>query len=464
MNTANFISGLLNAAGLKERLVEHGGKAKLHLPEFPANDLPKTASEPASNTSSGQTDDLTDGWDIEIVPVGHEVDPDAAQAGEKTADIFDVGAGALPLDSIEPEEPEAAGSFVVENKMVEDASDVASGTHTETLQSSAPEDEAAFQAAPVAAEVPMEQQAAQIVMPAHASVAGSPAGAGETGFAKAASAEVPPLHASLNAAHTGIDVRSRPVKSADAGSMQRASSTSEFRPLVSVTEFRMSAGRADYPQNFSAKLSNQLDMLRPAFQSVTGREGSIRAGEAGGQTAALSFANAVTATVPQAQQSVQTALISLARENTSTTPLARTMELSLVPRSLGEIKVHMVRSASRIDVEIITNSASATQAMETAKADIVKGYLLIGIQPEEVNIRITESREAVHTALAPGSEQDRNGQGPARNGPGSTMSEQPSHGRQEREPASRDDSDDPHESTGSERRPDGGVMGKVQYF
>ena len=240
-------------------------------------------------------------------------------------------------------------------------------------------------------------------------------------------------------------------------------------PLVTVGGFKMSSEHPIQPGNFSERFSRQLDMMRPVFRSLPGSDGLGKAVEAGGQVMSLQTGNVTVGTITQVQQTIQSSLVNLARESTANGPVTKTMELSLLPRSLGEIRVHMVHSGSGISVEIVTNSAAATRAMESAKNDIVRAYLQYGIQPDEVNIRVTETRDAAQQSLSTGSDQDRgsqaSGQGLARNGTGTSMAErQDNTGHLQEEDAVYPEREDGLKQADPGKPTRAGVVGKVQYF
>ena len=518
MSTANMMSGLLNASGLKERLQEIGGKMKSLPSGFPRAEARWTKDSSGNEEFAVQFDRLAKEVSVEDLPDFGNSDAGEEKTKENSTTFADVEtktevkAGAKAEDvladtAVEFEEgadaamgfEEGADTADVSEPM-DDADAEAAVEANETRHDDNPEFVPPAAATAAAAVRPMELQVQQPVTPVQGGgiepvQAGGDRKADVPDNARLEQTDLHTKRDGVSAAridgrmaeqpvqafgrYKGSDLFQRPVTMNDARSGQPASegvlrqgrtgSMPGEAPLVPVTGFRMSSAQPDQPGNFSEKFSRQLDMMRPVFRALPDSEGLNKAIEAGGQVMALQTGNAAGGTIPQVQQAIQASLANLARESTSNGPVTKTMELSLLPRSLGEIRVHMVHSGNHISVEIKTNTAAATHAMETAKSDIVKAYLQYGIQPDDVNIRVTETRDATQSSLPASSEQDRSsqasGQGLARNGAGSSMAdrqENASH-RQEGQ-AGRDRSDEGLKQAEAARQTRTNVMGKVQYF
>ena len=504
MSTANIMIGLLNASGLKERLSELGGKARQLQPDF-------LQAEPRQARAGQGEEEFLSRFGVS----GEEADVPTPARGLPAENHAD--APEMPVEDA----TEAAGN------VVEITADTEADAVMEAEEAAAPEEEVKAEMHPLVE--PSQRGASAFVPLAAASVMAKPAepqpqqmvieeepGAGSRPVAVGRD-EKSAVQVNYRAEHAAVSARGDraapiarmimqksdgPVQAAglpeqaadranEAGLFKEpaaAKGTRSAQPLtdgavqqgrnglvftearlLTVNGFKMSPQQSAYPGNFSEKFSKQLDMMRPEFRASPAADGLNRAVEAGGQVMSLQTANGVTGTVPKIQQTIQAALVNLARETSGSTPTAKTLELSLLPRSLGEIKVHMIHEGGRISVEITTHTASATQAMETAKTDIVKAYLQLGLQPDDVNIRVTESRDAPQTTQSASSEPDRNaqagGQGLARNGSGSSPAE-----RQQN--ASHREEGTAHHATGEEgskaaetaRPVRSEMMGKVQYF
>ena len=460
MSTASIMSGLLNASGLKERLSEYGGKANLPLADFPPIGNRKAGDSAPEGRFLAQFEGLAgngigngaeDGADNLDAVASAESSPEQESRVENGPPVE--GEVSILVDGEAADIPAA-----MEQGLPADDNAVPPAAVTAAGASSYPQMQAKTdsRAAPTGNDAP-EQVVAR---------GGGDATVGRAGTGMAAQS----THAW--GGYGTSEIFDRPGRTGEGatppGLNGRAAPASGNAPLVTVAGFSMTSAKSDYPSNFTEKFSRQLDMMRPTFRAFASSDGLARAAEAGGQTVLLAPGPAAGGTLPQVQQAIQTSLVNLAREGTGGNPTVKTMELSLVPRSLGEIKVHMMHAGNRISVEIVTSTVAATQAMETVKNDIVKAYLQFGIQPEEVNIRVTETRDATQPTLQASSEQDRfaqgGGQGLARHGAGSSMAERQEAARQQETGAGNAAGSEGPKPVETAKPARSDVMGKVQYF
>lgn len=505
MSTANIMSGLLNASGLKERLQELGGKTKPQPSGFQQAEMRPAKGGSGNEEFTAQFARLAGEVSVEESPDFGNSNAGEEEIEESSATFDDVRTSVEVNAETKAEDAGAdmatefeGGPDKEDGSQSKGSVDAEAGMESNNYQQDANPD--FVPPATGAAVRPMELQVQQSVVPARDGGTGQIQA--EAGRKTDALENIRSGQADLHAKREGIsatrvdgrmaeqpvqtfgrykgsDLFQRPVTVSNARSGQpvaegvlqqgRTGSMPGEASLVPVTGFRMSSEQQAQPGNFSEKFSRQLDMMRPVFRSLPGSDGLSKALEAGGQVMALQTSNAAGGTIPQVQQAIQASLVDLAKESTSNGPVTKTMELSLLPRSLGEIRVHMVHSGNQISVEITTNTAAATHAMETAKSDIVKAYLQYGIQPDDVNIRVTEARDSAQSSLPASPEQNRgsqaSGQELARNGAGSSMAErQENAGHNQGREGGRTGRDEALERADAAKQVRSNMMGKVQYF
>ncbi|MCB1422242.1 MAG: flagellar hook-length control protein FliK [Nitratireductor sp.] len=503
MSSANMMSGLLNASGLKERLQELSGKTKPQPSGFPQSEAHPARGGSGDEEFAAQFDRLTKEASVKDLPDFSNSETAKEGPKENPATFADVETNNEVNTGIEAEG--AMADTMVEIEEDQDATDVSESKGSADAET-APEanehrhdDTPGFVPPAAAAAVrPVELQGPQPVArvpgddispvqaegnrkadvldgarswqadlqakrdgASAARIDGRMAEQPVQAFGRYNGSDLFQRPVTVNAGRSGQPVAEAVLRQGGTGSMPGEA------PLVPVTGFRMSLAQPAQPGNFSERFSRQLDMMRPVFRTFPGSDGLSKAIDAGGQVMALQTGNAVGGTIPQVQQAIQASLVDLAKESTSNGPVTKTMELSLLPRSLGVIKVHMVHSGNQINVEITTHTAAATHAMETAKNDILKAYLQYGIQPDDVNIRVMEIRDATQPSLPAGSEQDRSsqgsGQGLARNGAGSSMAERQENASHTQE-ANLSHRDEGLKQAEAAKQARSNVMGKVQYF